>query len=92
MLKFKIGAAWLASETHALVVPVAVWGSEHVWAPDRGWRPWHRPVVHVRCGKPYYPQCPADLSSRVALQPVADEMARHICALLPEQYHGYYHT
>ncbi len=92
LLQFKTGAAWLAVQTHAPVVPVAIWGSEHVWTPRRGWRPWHRPVVHVRFGAAYYPQRPADLSSHAALQPVADEMARHVRALLPERYHGYYRT
>lgn len=90
MLQFKTGAAWLAAQTHAIVVPVAVWGSEQVWTPERNWRLWSRPLVHVRIGKAYHPQCPADLSSHAALQPVADGMARHICALLPERYHGYY--
>lgn len=90
LLPFKTGAAWLAAQTHAPVVPVAIWGSEHVWTPKRGWRPWHRPAVHVRYGEAYYPRCPADLSSHAALQPVADEMGRHVCALLPECYHGYY--
>lgn len=91
LLPFKTGAAVLAAQTRVLVVPVAVWGSEQVWSPRRGWRPWHCPEVCVRFGEPYYPQQPASLSSPVALQPVADEMARRICALLPERYHGYYH-
>jgi 1-acyl-sn-glycerol-3-phosphate acyltransferase len=90
MLQFKTGAVWVAAQSHAIVVPVAVWGSEQVWAPKRHWRLWSRPVVHVHIGEPYYPQPPADLSSHTALQPVADEMARHIRALLPVRYHGYY--
>lgn len=90
MLPFKTGAVWLAARTGARVVPVAVWGSERVWLPGRGWRLWSRPVVHVRIGKAYLLQRPADLSSQAELQPIADEMARHICALLPERYHGYY--
>lgn len=91
LLPFKTGAAWLAAQTHALVVPVAIWGSERVWATRRGWRLWKRPVVHVHFGQGYYPQCPTDVSSSALLQPTANEMARHIRALLPERYHGFYH-
>lgn len=91
LLPFKTGAAWLAAQSHALVVPVAIWGSEHVWIPERGWRLWSRPVVYVRIGEAYSPLYPADLSSHAALQHVADEMARHIAALLPARYHGYYY-
>ncbi|HET9109250.1 MAG TPA: lysophospholipid acyltransferase family protein [Ktedonobacterales bacterium] len=90
MLQFKTGAAWLAAQTLAPVVPIAVWGSEQVWSPRRNWRLWSRPLVHVRIGAPYAPQRPADLSSHAALQPLADEMACHIRALLPERYHGAY--
>lgn len=90
LLPFKTGAALLAAQMRVPVVPVAVWGSEHVWVPERGWRPWQRPEVCVAFGEPYYPQFPARLSSPEALQPVADEMARRICALLPARYHGVY--
>lgn len=90
MLQFKTGAAWLAAQTRTVVVPVAVWGSEQLWRPTQRWRLWTRPVVHVRIGAPYAPACPAELTSHAALQSVADEMARHICALLPRRYHGYY--
>lgn len=91
LLKFKKGAAWLAARTHAPVVPVAIWGSERVWTPGRGWKPWLRPQVDVRIGAPYFPHLPENHSGQEALQPVADEMASHIRDLLPEPYHGYYH-
>lgn len=90
LLPFKTGAALLAAQMRLPVVPVAVWGSEHVWVPERGWRPWHRPAVFVQFGELYYPQFPAHLSSAEALQPVADEMARRICAMLPARYRGVY--
>ncbi len=90
LLPFKIGAAWIAARVHAPIAPVAIWGSESVWARERGWEPWLRPRVHLRFGAPYYPQIPADPSSYFALRPVADEMARHVRDLLPERYHGFY--
>ncbi len=92
LLQFKIGAAWVAARVHAPVAPVAIWGSEPVWAPGRGWRPWRRPEVHIRFGQPYFPQFSANHSSYGALRPIADEMARHVRDLLPERYHGYYHA
>jgi 1-acyl-sn-glycerol-3-phosphate acyltransferase len=90
LLPFKTGAVWLAAQAHVRIVPVAIWGSERVWAPRRGWKLWHRPKVYVRFGEPYYPPLPADLSAPNARQAVADDMARRIRALLPEQYHGFY--
>jgi 1-acyl-sn-glycerol-3-phosphate acyltransferase len=90
LLPFQIGAAWLEARVHVPVVPVGIWGSEQVWMPRRGWRPWHRPQVYVHVGVPYLPHLPANHSSRDALQSVADEMASHICALIPERYHGHY--
>lgn len=95
LLEFKLGAAWLAARCDVPVVPVAIWGSERVWAPRRGWRFWHRPRVNVRFGAPYIPHIPhppTGDSSREGLRPVADEMALHIRDMLPEPYHGHYHA
>lgn len=92
LLRFKVGAAWLAAHTQAPVVPVAIWGSEPIWAPKRGWKPSLRPDVYIRVGEPYFPDLRANDLSHSALQPIADEMARRVRDLLPEQYHGYYHA
>jgi 1-acyl-sn-glycerol-3-phosphate acyltransferase len=90
LLRFKVGAAWLATKVRAPVVPLAIWGSEPIWAPKRGWKPWLRPRVTIRVGEPYLPDLPPNDASHAALQPIADEMARHVRDLLPAQYHGYY--
>jgi 1-acyl-sn-glycerol-3-phosphate acyltransferase len=92
LLRFKVGAAWLAAKSHAPVVPLAIWGSEPIWAPERGWKPSLRPEVYVRVGEPYCPSIPEGDTSHAALQPVADEMACYVRDLLPERYHGYYHS
>lgn len=90
MLPVKTGAAWLALKTGATVVPIAITGTERVWAPARGWRPWHRPLVHVTFGQPYRPVPPAGLPTRAALRVVTEDMAHRIADMLPSEYRGYY--
>ncbi|HST88107.1 MAG TPA: lysophospholipid acyltransferase family protein [Ktedonobacterales bacterium] len=92
MLPVKTGAAWLALKTGAAVVPIAITGTERVWTPARGWRPWHRPPVRVTFGQPYRPMPPAGLPTRAALRAVAEDMAHRIAAMLPPEYRGYYAT
>jgi 1-acyl-sn-glycerol-3-phosphate acyltransferase len=92
MLPMKTGAAWLALRTGALVVPVAISGSESVWVAKRGWRLGKRPRVALTYGEPYRPMVPHGVSRRAALDAVADEMARRIAALLPVAYRGAYAT
>ncbi len=90
MLPVKTGAAWLAWHTGATVVPVAITGTEVVWSPGRGWRLWQRPRVRVIFGDPYKPPWPAQMAPKAAWRAAADEMARRIAALLPEDYRGAY--
>ncbi|MGH2484962.1 MAG: lysophospholipid acyltransferase family protein, partial [Ktedonobacterales bacterium] len=90
MLPVKPGAAWLALKTGATVVPVGIWGTEYVWSRARGWRFWHRPRVHVAFGEPYLPVPPRGVSTKAATTAVAEEMARRIAELLPEDYRGFY--
>jgi 1-acyl-sn-glycerol-3-phosphate acyltransferase len=90
MLPVKPGAAWLALHTGALVVPVAIWGTELVWETARGWRPWTRPTVHVVYGQPYYPELHSGGSTKQVLDTVASEMASKIAELLPLRYRGEY--
>jgi 1-acyl-sn-glycerol-3-phosphate acyltransferase len=90
MLPVKTGAAFLAVHSGATVWPVAITGTERIWYRARGWKLWHRPRVTVTFGQPYVPQVPQGLSAKATYQEVADDMARHIAALLPEQYRGHY--
>jgi 1-acyl-sn-glycerol-3-phosphate acyltransferase len=92
MLQAKTGAAFLALHTHAQVLPVALTGTERVWAPTRGWRVWHRPRVTLTFGEPFRPVAPAGMPAKLVYQAVADDMSRHVAALLPEAYRGYYAT
>lgn len=90
MAPVKTGAAWLAWYTGVTVVPVAITGTETVWAPSRGWRFWQRPPVRVTFGDPYQPSWPEQAPPKVAWRVIADEMALRIAALLPEKYRGVY--
>jgi 1-acyl-sn-glycerol-3-phosphate acyltransferase len=90
LLPFKTGAAFLAARSGAIVLPIALTGSERVWHPARGWRPWHRPRVAVTFGMPYRPRIPTGVSTKAAYQAMADEMGRRIAALLPDNYRGAY--
>src|SRR5262249_53285746 len=90
MLPFKTGAAWLALRAGVPVVPVGIWGTERVWHPSRGWRPWQRPRVEVVFGEPYIPTPPPDLPTKAALVAIAEDMARRVAALIPPAYRGHY--
>ena len=90
LLPFKTGAAFLAARSGATVLPIALTGTERVWHPGRGWRPWHRPRVTVTFGEPYRPEIPPGLSTKAGYQLMADEMGRRIAALLPEDFRGAY--
>lgn len=90
MLPAKTGAAYLALRSGALVWPAGITGLERVWAPRRGWHPWHRPRVTITFGEPYRPEVPPGMPLKLAYQAVADGMARRIAALLPPAYQGYY--
>jgi 1-acyl-sn-glycerol-3-phosphate acyltransferase len=92
MLPVKTGAAFLAVRTGATVWPAAITGTERVWYRARGWKVWHRPRVSVTFGEPYRPEVPQGLSAKATYQAVADDMARRIAAMLPEQYRGHYGT
>jgi 1-acyl-sn-glycerol-3-phosphate acyltransferase len=90
MLRAKTGAAFLAAHTGALVLPVAVTGTERVWSPRRGWRFGQRPRVTITYGEPYAPTIATANGAKAAFQTVADDMGRRIAALLPTAYRGYY--
>lgn len=48
----KSGAARIALATSAPVLPMSQWGAQDLLTPDLRFRPWRRPVMHVRLGTP----------------------------------------
>lgn len=79
------GAAWLAAETQAPVLPVAAWGQERTF---RTWLRLRRPAVHVSVGTPLAP--PARGAAGAELAAFTTAMMRSLAALLPAGYRGVY--
>lgn len=77
------GVAFLARRANAPIVPVAIFGSEHV-TPRTVWR---RPHVHVVVGKPFGLE-DIDAGGR---QQIAQAIMERIAMLLPPSYRGIYH-
>ncbi|MEO8623931.1 MAG: SDR family NAD(P)-dependent oxidoreductase, partial [bacterium] len=82
--KGQSGAAFIASETGAVVVPVAAFGHEHL---PRRLRTFSRPTIVVRVGEPM--QLPAVLTPG-DLARNTDHIMHALAALLPSEYRGAY--
>ena len=82
------GAGFLARKSGAPIVPVAVWGSEHVLPTGASW-PRHADVF-IQFGEPFQlPERNPD-GTRMTHQQSADHMMARVAALLPEKYRGVY--
>lgn len=80
------GTALIALRTNTAIVPIAIWGTEHVKLPRDFFR---RTRAHVRFGKPFT----LESSGRITRDNVArgtETIMREIAALLPERYRGLY--
>jgi 1-acyl-sn-glycerol-3-phosphate acyltransferase len=80
------GTALIALRTNTQIVPIAIWGTEHVKLPRDIFR---RTRVHIRFGKPFL----LEESKRITRDDVArgtETIMREIAALLPERYRGVY--
>ncbi len=91
MIKAQPGAALLALKSNAMILPVGITGSDHVWNPRLlPWSVLRRWPVAVTIGEPYRPTLPASISQKQALALVTEEMMQRIAALLPPDYQGHY--
>ena len=80
------GTALIALRTGTQIVPIAIWGTEHVKLPRDFFR---RTRAHVRFGKPFT----LEASGRITRDDVArgtETIMRKIAALLPQSYRGAY--
>ena len=80
------GTALIALRTGTPIVPIAIWGTEHVKLPRDFLR---RTRAHVRFGKPFT----LEASGRIRRDDVVrgtETIMKEIAALLPERYRGAY--
>ena len=80
------GTALIALRTGAPILPLAIWGTEHVKLPRSLFG---RTRVHVRVGEPYRLPHSGKATKRQIAQ-ATEEIMRRIAELLPEQYRGEY--
>ena len=77
------GAGFLARHSHALIVPVASWGSERV-IPRGSWLP--RPAdVELRIGEPFHLPARGPGGRPLSSREAAAIMMDHVIALLPRE-------
>ncbi len=82
------GAAWLASRTDALIIPVAIWGHEDV---IRGhWLRLRRPHIHFHVGEPFRLPPEARKTRSRDLKPYTEMIMHRIAAMLPPERRGIY--
>jgi 1-acyl-sn-glycerol-3-phosphate acyltransferase len=81
------GAAYLASRTGAIIIPVAAWGQEQALG---AWRRLRRPEIHIRIGEPIRLPAGAERAHTAELQGYTDELMMTLAAMLPEKYRGVY--
>jgi 1-acyl-sn-glycerol-3-phosphate acyltransferase len=87
LIRAKPGAAYLATKSNAVTLPMAVMGTESAFKDLLRLR---RPRLRVVLGKPFSLP-PLDRKDREAsLQRNADEIMCQIAALMPAEYHGFY--
>jgi len=83
------GAAYLALRSGAPVLPVALTGTEKVYAE---WKRLRRPQLTVTFGEPFVPppQAGTPQARRQQVAELTDEIMHRIAALLPPEYRGVY--
>lgn len=82
----ELGTALIALRSGTPIVPIAIWGTEHVKLPRDFFR---HTRAHVRFGKPFT----LEASERITRDDVArgtETIMREIAALLPQRYRGAY--
>lgn len=83
------GTALVAYRANVPVIPVAIWGTEHLKWPFLFFRPFLGPRVRVRFGEPFYLPKVDRITSQAA-KDATDEIMTRVAELLPEAYRGAY--
>lgn len=79
------GTAIIARRTGAPILPVAITGTENIKWPGIFWRPRSVRRIHVTIGEPFT-LAAGERTNSETLRADADEIMRHIAALLPNEY------
>ncbi len=87
LIQGKEGAAYLARQSEAWVLPVAVWGHKDAVAQ---WKRLRRPRVFLRVGEPFKLTDDPTLSRQENLEAGTRRIMHAIARLLPPDYRGYY--
>ncbi len=83
------GTAILAMKTGAPILPVAIYGTEHIQWPWLFFKPLAIKYVRVTIGEPFFLPKVDRVTTKVA-EEYTDLIMRRIAALLPEEYRGDY--
>ncbi|MBN1428575.1 MAG: 1-acyl-sn-glycerol-3-phosphate acyltransferase [Anaerolineae bacterium] len=81
----KTGAAYIATRSNAPIVPVVLWGTEHI-VPT--WKRLRRPAAHLRIGEMV--TLPQGHARSKELEAYTDDMMTTMASMLPEEYRGIY--
>ena len=80
------GTAMLAVRAGVSVLPIAHYGTRRILRSFRIWFP----KVYVKIGKPYIPLLPSDVSRKVGLHVITEDMMTPLAEMLPEKQRGLY--
>ncbi len=86
MQRAKSGIAYLALRSNAVIVPIAIAGTERL----RDWLRLKRPTLRVVMGEPFRLPKPDGRPSAAELQRLSDLVMIKLGLSLPESYRGYY--
>ncbi|NIS80605.1 MAG: hypothetical protein GTO14_10460 [Anaerolineales bacterium] len=87
LIRSKTGAAFLAHESHAPIVPIGIAGTEATFQMLARLR---RPKIDLRIGKPFHLPPLNEETRHADLRRNTDEIMCRIALLLPEKYWGVY--
>lgn len=89
LIEAKTGAAYFASKTNALIVPLAATGTEDSEVKKR-LKSFRRLDITITCGEPFrIPPLPTEKREEF-LEKYTDEIMCRIGVMLPPSYRGYY--
>lgn len=87
LLEGKEGAAYIALQTNAWVVPIAVWGQERMLSDLKRL---HRPKLNLRIGEPFKIEAEPGKTRGQTLEEGTRRIMHAIARMLPAEYRGVY--